>query len=155
VQSFSNGIVLVVLAGLAAATARRAGERQPLVWQADVQIRTLEVTKARAGISIRVVVYTEHDDEARDAKLLILLPVGVGLQKMVAGCSASSGPPSVPSLRATVSCELGSIANLGYHEVVLAITPPPPGAQTRLGVFAYSGTPDPRPGNNYAERVLP
>ena len=129
--------------------------RQPLAWQADVQIRTLEVTKARSGISIRIVVYTEHDDEARDARLLILLPVGVGVQRLVAGCSASAGPSMMPSLRATVTCELGSIADRGFHEVQLGITAPSSQAPTRLGVFAYSATPDPQPGNNYAERILP
>lgn len=128
---------------------------QQQAWQADVQIKTLEVTKARSGISVRVVVYTEHDDEARDTRLLILLPVGAGLQKLVAGCTASAAPSMMHSLRATVACELGSIADRGFHEVLVAITPPSGGSQSRLGVFAYSATPDPRPGNNYAERVLP
>ena len=128
---------------------------QQLAWQADVQIKTLEVTKARSGISVRVVVYTEHDDEARDTRLLILLPVGAGVQKMVAGCSASAAPSMMPSLRATVTCELGSIANRGFHEVLVSIAPPSNASQSRLGVFAYSATPDPRPGNNYAERLLP
>ena len=128
---------------------------QPLAWQADFQIKTLEVTKARSGISVRVVVYTEHDDEARDTRLLILLPVGAGVQKMVAGCTASAAPSMMPSLRATVTCELGSLADRAFHEVLVAITPPSNGSPSRVGVFAYSATPDPRPGNNYAERVLP
>ena len=128
---------------------------QQLAWQADVQIRTLEVTKARSGLSIRIVVYTEHNDEARDTRLLILLPVGVGIQRLVPGCSASAGPSMMPSLRATVTCELGSIADRGFHEVFLAITAPGSATPTRLGVFAYSATPDPQPGNNYAERILP
>jgi hypothetical protein len=144
---------LLIIALLGSATYR--DPHQQLAWQADVQIKTLEVTKARSGISVRVVVYTEDDDEALDARLLILLPVGAGLQKMVAGCTASAAPSMMPSLRATVTCELGSIANGGFHEVLIAITPPSNGSQSRLGVFAYSATPDPRPGNNYAERVLP
>jgi hypothetical protein len=131
------------------------GPHQELAWQADVQIKTLEVTRARSGLSVRVVVYTEHDDEARDVRLLILLPVGAGIQKLVAGCTASAAPSQMPSLHATVACELGSIADRGLHEVVVTITPPSSGNESRLGVFAYSATPDPRPGNNYAERVLP
>jgi hypothetical protein len=102
-----------------------------------------------------VVVYTEHDDEARDARLLILLPVGAGIQKLLAGCTASSAPSMMPSLRATVTCELGSIADRGFHEVLVAITAPSSTATSRLAVFAYSATPDPQPGNNYAERILP
>ena len=131
------------------------GAGQKFAWQADVQIRTLEITRARTGVSVRIVVYTEHDDEARDARLLILLPVGAGIQKLVAGCSASAGPSMMPSLRATVTCELGSIADGGFHEVLLGLTAPSAASPARLGVFAYSSTPDPRPGNNYAERILP
>jgi hypothetical protein len=149
-----------VLSTLVAAVAfgwdsRDTDPLQQLAWQADLQIRTLEITRSKAGLSVRVLVYTEHDDEARDARLVVLLPVGVGVQRLGAGCTASAGPPMVPALRASVTCELGTIADRGYHEVLLAITQPPPGVPTRLGVFAYSGTPDPRPGNNYAERVLP
>lgn len=144
-----------LLVGILVLSAGDPGTHRQLAWQADVQIKTLEVTKARSGISVRVVVYTEHNDEARDARLLILLPVGAGLQKMGAGCTASTAPSMMPSLRATVTCELGSIADRGFHEVLVAITPPSIGSEARLGVFAYSATPDPRPGNNYAERVLP
>ena len=125
------------------------------VWQADVQVRTLEVTRSRTGLSVRVVVYTEHDDEARDARLLILLPVGVGVEHLATGCSAAAGPPGVPALRATVSCELGGIADRGFREVLLSTTLPPNANPRRVGVFAYSATPDPVPRNNYAERTLP
>jgi hypothetical protein len=137
------------------ATSLHASVSQQLNWQADVQIRTLEVTRAKTALSVRVVVYTEHDDEARDVRLLVLLPVGSGIQRLVDGCTASSGPPMVPALRATVTCELGSLADRAFHEVVLTISRPTDGRPTRLGVFAYSGTPDPRPANNFAERVLP
>jgi hypothetical protein len=125
------------------------------VWQADVQVRTLEVTRSRTGLSVRVVVYTEHDDEARDARLLILLPVGVGVEHLATGCSAAAGPPGVPALRATISCQLGGIVDRGFREVLLSTTLPPDASPRRLGVFAYSATPDPVPRNNYAERTLP
>ncbi|HEX6317018.1 MAG TPA: hypothetical protein VFZ73_19230, partial [Gemmatimonadaceae bacterium] len=90
-------LVSTVLIGTWTADAPRQ-----VAWQADVQIKTLEVTKARSGLSVRVVIYTEHDDEARDARLLILLPVGAGIQKLVAGCTASAAPSMMRSLRATV-----------------------------------------------------
>ena len=129
--------------------------RQDNHWQADLQIRTLEVTRSRVGISVRVVVYSEHDDEARDVRLLILLPVGVGIQRLARGCAGSVSPVTRQSLRATVTCELGSMTDRKFHEVNLTTTLPPDGTHRRLGVFAYSGTPDPIPGNNYAERVIP
>ena len=45
-----------------------AGNWQSQVWQADVQIRTLEVTRTRSTMTARVVVYSEKDDEARDSQ---------------------------------------------------------------------------------------
>jgi hypothetical protein len=143
-------LLLVVAAGIV----RASGARQQ-VWQADIQIRTLEVTKSRKAMSVRVVVYTENDDEARDARLLVLLPVGVGVERLAPGCEATPGPSMVPSLRAAVTCSLGGIADRGYREVGLTISRPAEGSPRRLGVFAYSATPDPVPGNNYAERVVP
>lgn len=127
--------------------------QSPQRWQADIQIRTLEVTKMKTNMSVRIVVYTENDDEARDARLLILLPVGVGIERLAAGCTASAGPSMVPSLRGTVLCDVGNISNGGFKEVTLTTTLPsePP---KRIGAFAYSRTPDPEPGNNYAERTI-
>ena len=155
-MSFSGkGVVpsILVLATAAATCLLAAGQR--FAAQADVQIRTLEITRSRAGHSVRVVVYTEHDNEARDVRLLVLLPAGVELQRSVAGCATFAGSSRGLSPRATVTCELGSIADRAFHEVVLMISSTPRDSATRVGVFAYSGTPDPRPGNNYAERILP
>ena len=42
----------------------------------------LEVTRTKTSISARVVIYTEHDDKAEDARLLVLLPVGVGIERL-------------------------------------------------------------------------
>ncbi len=144
----------MLLCGAAASAVKAASYRQQ-VWQSDVQIRTLEVTKSRTGMSVRVVVYAEHDDDAKDSRLLVLLPVGVGVERLGSGCAASAGPSMVPSLRATISCELGVIANRGFREVLISTTLPPEGMPKRFGVFAYSATPDPVPGNNYAERTIP
>lgn len=124
------------------------------VWQADIQIRTLEVTRNKGTINARIVVYTENDDDARNATLLILLPTGVGLERLAPHCTATSGPSMVPSLRATVTCDLGVIPDRGFREVVLSTTAPAT-SQGKFGVFTYSSTPDPVPGNNYAERVIP
>jgi hypothetical protein len=149
-KRFIAGGLLVTAAGVL-----RAAVSQPQLWQADVQVRTVEVTKSRSGMTLRVVVYTENDDPAQDARLLVLLPVGVGIDRLAPGCAAAAGPAMVPSLRATVACDLGSILDRGYREVHLATTLPPEGLPKRFGVFAYSSTPDPVPGNNYAERTIP
>ena len=125
------------------------------VWQADIQIRTLEVTRMKAHVDVRVVVYTENDDEAQNARLLILLPVGVGLERLASGCVAAPGPSMVPALRAAIMCDIGGIPNRGLREVVLTTTAPAGPSPKRFGVFTYSSTPDPVPGNNYAERTIP
>ena len=127
---------------------------QGQVWQADVQVRTLEVTKTKASITARIVVYTEKDDEARDSRLIVLLPLGVGIDKLGPGCTATAGPSMVPSLRAAVECDLGSIPDRGIREAVISTTIPPDIVPKRFGVFVYSTTPDPAPGNNYAERTI-
>ena len=133
----------------------QGGLGSPQTWQADIQIRTLEVTRTKTSVSARVVVYTENDDDAQNARLLILLPVGVGIERIAPICSATPGPSMVPSLRAMVTCDLGVIPNRGYREVALATSVPPNDKPRRFGVFAYSSTPDPVPGNNYAERAIP
>jgi hypothetical protein len=127
---------------------------QTQVWQADIQIRTLEVTRSRSAMTARVVVYSEKDDDARDARLIVLLPLGVGIERLAPGCAATPGPSMVPSLRATVECDLGSIPVHGLREVLVSTTLPPDALPKRFGVFAYSATPDPMPGNNYAERTI-
>jgi hypothetical protein len=132
--------------------ARLDGQGQ--VWQADVQIRTLEVTRSRNNVTARVVVYSEKDDEARDARLIILLPLGVGVDHLSPGCTAAAGPSMLPSLRAAVQCELGSIPDRGIREATITTTIPPDAVQKRFAVFVYSNTPDPMPANNYAERTI-
>lgn len=131
-----------------------ADRPQGQVWQADVQIRTLEVTKSKSNLTARVVVYSEKDDEARDSRLIILLPLGVGIDRLGTGCTATAGPSMLPSLRAAVECDLGSIADHGVREATVTTTLPPDVVPKRFGVFVYSTTPDPAPGNNYAERTI-
>ncbi|HJU75217.1 MAG TPA: hypothetical protein VJ717_15855 [Gemmatimonadaceae bacterium] len=143
------------LALLVAVSSSERTARQNTVWQADIQIRTLEVTQTKRSMSVRVVIYTENDDEARNARLLFLLPVGVGIERLGTGCIASPGPSNVPALRAAVTCDLGGIPNHGFREVAITTTLPTEGLAKRIGVFAYSATPDPVPGNNYAERIVP
>lgn len=144
--------VLSALSLIAYSTSAFDGQGQ--VWQADVQIRTLEVTRTKSTMTVRVVVYTEKDDEARDSHLIVLLPLGVGIDRLGPRCTAMPGPSMLPSLRAAVDCDLGSIPDKGIREAVVATTIPPESVPKRFGVFVYSSTPDPNPGNNYAERTI-
>ena len=80
-MQFSRPALIVTLLVLAADKPLPA-PTQGRVWQADIQVRTLEITKTKTNMSARVVVYTERNDDARDARLLILLPVGVGIERL-------------------------------------------------------------------------
>ena len=124
------------------------------MWRADIQVQSLRVTRLDANLLARIVVYSDNDDEARAARVEILVPVGVGIVRMAPGCTASAGPPGISSLRARVSCELGTIAIKGSREVFVMTTIPPSGIPRTFGAFVLSDTPDPKPGNNYAEGML-
>ncbi|HEU5219424.1 MAG TPA: hypothetical protein VFU23_12260 [Gemmatimonadales bacterium] len=125
------------------------------VWQADVRVQTLEVNRINGNLIARVVVYSDNDDEARAVHVEIMLPVGVGVMRTAAGCQASPSPAGVSVLRARVICEVGNLPVGASKEVFVMTTVPPTSSSKTFGVFVLSDTPDPRPGNNYAEKVLP
>jgi len=147
-------VTAVTLSLLTLIQSDAASDGQAQVWQADVQIRTLEVTKSKTGMTARIVIYNERDDDARDARLVILLPLGVGIDRLASGCTATAGPSMVPALRAAIECDLGTMPNRSIREVMVTTTVPPDVMVKRFGVFVYSSTPDPVPGNNYAERTI-
>jgi hypothetical protein len=124
------------------------------LWHADIQVQSLRVTRLDANLLARIVVYSDNDDEARTARVEILVPVGVGIVRMAVGCTASAGPPGISVLRARVTCELGTLPVRGSREVFVMTTLPPSGIPRTFGAFAMSDTPDPKPGNNYAEGML-
>jgi hypothetical protein len=127
---------------------------QRLIWQADLQVRTLALTESRGNLTARVVVATELG-EATATKVEVMLPVGVGIVELGPGCAAGPGPPGAPSLRARVICTVGNLRPRDSREFTVTTTVPPKGLESRFGVMATSDTPDPKPGNNFAERVLP
>jgi hypothetical protein len=143
----SVGFAAALLAGWPA-----SAEEQ--LWRADIQIQSLRVTRLDANLLARIVVYSENDDEARAARVEILVPVGVGIVRMAEGCTASAGPPGISVLRARVSCELGTLAVRGSREVFVMTTMPPSRIPRTFGAFAMSDTPDPKPANNFAEGML-
>jgi hypothetical protein len=124
------------------------------LWRADIQVQSLRVTRLDANLLARIVVYSDNDDEARAARVEILVPVGVGIVRMAVGCTASAGPPGVSVLRARVSCELGTLPVRGSREVFVMTTMPPARIPRTFGAFVMSDTPDPKPGNNYVEGML-
>ncbi len=143
---------LCLLVALAAAS--RPGLAQQLVWQSDLRVRALTVSESAGHLVARVSLTTELG-EAAAARVEVLLPVGVGILSLGPGCTAGPSPPGVPSLRARVICTAGNLRPRDVREFEITTTVPPTGREGRIGVMAMSDTPDPRPGNNFAERVIP
>ena len=124
------------------------------VWQADLQIRSLTVSEARGNLTARFVVIAEIG-EAMAATVEIMLPPGVGIVEMGVGCKPGANPPGVSALRARVLCTLGNLAPRTPKELYVITTTPPARSSTGFGVIALSDTPDPKPGNNFAEKGIP
>ena len=157
---------LALLAVLALA-APVNGAASQAVWQADVRVQLLEITALRSApvakrldaastgsrqLSARVVITSDNDDDARGVRLDILLPVGAGVMRLPPGCQAS--PSAVATLAGRVTCELGSIPVRGLREIVIATTGTVPSG-AHFAALVTSETPDPTPGNNFAEQVVP
>jgi hypothetical protein len=131
-----------------------ARQEQPRSWQSDVRVQALDVTVVGPGgaLAVRVAVAAEGD-AAREARLEILLPIGVAVLRFADGCRPSPSP--VESLNARITCTLGDVAGRTTRAVAIMTTAAPPAARARFAVFAFSDTPDPVPSNNFAERVIP
>jgi hypothetical protein len=124
------------------------------LWQADLQVHDLTVSQAKGSLTATIVVRSELG-EAMRARVEVLLPVGVGLVKMSPGCSAGPHPSGISDLQGRVVCALGDLAPRSSREVQVVTTEPPRGVARGFGVVALSDTPDPQPGNNFAEKALP
>ena len=127
---------------------------QYALWQADLQVRSLTITEAKGNLMARVVVAAEGG-EALGARLELLLPVGVGIVTLGPGCVAGPDVTGIRELRARVECTLGNLPARSNRELFVITTMPPVGVARGFGVVAMSETPDPKPGNNFAERVIP
>jgi hypothetical protein len=141
-------LVLTVLAAL------RPGTRQRVLWQADLQVRSLTVSEAKGNLTARVVVAAEVG-EALGVRVDLLLPVGVGIVAMGEGCQAGPSPTGISELRARVECTLGNLPARTNRTVIVVTTTPPAGVARGFGAMAMSDTPDPKLANNFLERAIP
>ena len=124
------------------------------VWQSDLQIRSLVVSEAKGNLTARVVVAAEFG-EAVGARVDVMLPVGVGIVSLGPGCVAGPDVTGISALRARVECRLGNMPARTNRELYVVTTSPPAGIARGFAVVAMSETPDPKPGNNFAERAIP
>jgi len=122
-------------------------------WQADIRIESLAIAPVGKGsLTVRIQVASDDQETARESRLEVLVPVGLDVLRLGAGCRASAS--AVPHLTGRVTCELGDIPVRGLREVLLVTTRPPAGAVAHFAAFVMSNTPDPRPANNFAERLV-
>lgn len=167
-----------LLAGGAGAAAAQA------VGQADVQIQSMVVsatrtpptiapaTKAGArlpgtasahptlpasgALAVQVVVLSNNDDDAQNVQVNIFLPPESKVLSLQNGCAAwPANSMATGAVSAFVSCGLGYFAVNQTKTVSLTITRPPSYVVPRVGVFAWSETPDPNTANNHDEKVAP
>ena len=124
------------------------------VWQADLQVKSLSVSVSGGNLVARFTVTAELG-EAMAARVEVMLPPGVGIVEMGPGCKPGPNPPGVSALRASVLCALGNMPTRSSRELFVTTTQPPPGRSRGFGVIAMSDTPDPKPGNNFAEKEVP
>ena len=143
-----TALVVGVLAGLGLRL------RQHPLWQADLQIRSLTVSEANGNLTARIIVSAEVG-EALAARVDVLLPVGVGIVTLGTGCVAGPNVTGISALRARVECTLGNMPARTIREFFVVTTTPPNGVTRGFAVVAMSDTPDPKPGNNFLERVIP
>ena len=127
---------------------------QAALWQADLQIRSLTVSEEKGRLRALVVVAVESG-EAIGARVELLLPVGVGILALGPGCTAGPNVTGIRELNARVECSIGNLARRGSRELFVVTTLPPSGVARGFAVVAMSETPDPKPGNNFAERAIP
>jgi len=145
----------ILLSGLTGILApARLRQQQALLWQADLVIRSVTVSAENGNLTLRVVVGSDFG-EALGARVEVLLPVGVGIVSLGAGCVAGPSPTGISELRARVECSLGNLPARSSRSLSLVTTTPPTGVTRSFAVVAMSDTPDPKPSNNFAERIIP
>ena len=125
--------------------------------QADVQIQSITATQSLnlfpfldQRLNCDVTVFSFNDDSATNVVLNVILPVEVTVLSASTGCAAI--PTSNGSWHSSVQCHLGTL-NVGVSKTIRISTTRPrlPVVAKTFGAFAWSLTPDPRPGNNYGE----
>jgi Domain of unknown function DUF11 len=117
--------------------------------QADVKIESVSVAQAAGSLTCRVKVFSDHDDNAHDTTLRILLPVGVRFLRASTRCRASRAFHD--GTRGVLTCLIGDLEVGASRTVQVVTTLPPAGFEKTFGAFAWSITPDPAPANNYGE----
>lgn len=124
-------------------------------YQADLMVHSFQVVHVADGLEARAVVGVDGDGDVRGASVQFLLPVAVGVVRVSRGCTAGPTPPGIRDLHGRVVCQLGNLRGHERREFSVVTTVAPAGIRTTFGVVALSDTPDPRPQNNFVQKVIP
>jgi hypothetical protein len=145
------GVLLVMLL-LSLAQAQEVG-------QADIRITSFQATTNGTNIHLVIDVASNWDDDAHNARLVILFPPGVRAvgstlpRDSVPGASCHAVGSPGAGYQSQVRCYLGQLATNGPNSerhiefdvrIVLAFT------SKNFGAFVSSDTPEPQPANNFA-----
>jgi hypothetical protein len=80
--TYSFGAVLITLFCLSGTTLAQGSE-------ADVQVRSMEVTEPAGRLTVKLEVFSFNDDDARNTTALVLFPVGVKFLSSATRCRPS------------------------------------------------------------------
>lgn len=160
-------ISLCLLTGLFASAQAR--------WQADVSITSLSLIAGKSlpalntikaaptvnkGISVpttsptvtgSITVHNENDDDAYGTTLVVTLPVEVSVVSVSNGGVTHSASTTSPYV-AYITFDLGHMT-VGQN-ITVQFTFTKSAYVNKVGAFAYSGSPDPNPANNYKDATF-
>jgi len=109
----------------------------------------LKVVAPPENLKCAVTVHSYWDDDANQAKLIVVLPVEVSIVSMPSNATAYKAGGTSPWTGYLVF-NLGDMAVQQSITVEFTFTKSTTG-NNKVSAFAYSATPDPNPANNYKD----
>lgn len=109
-----------------------------------------KVVPAAENLKCAVTVHSYWDDDAYDAKLIVVLPVEVSIVSMPSNATAYKAGGGASPWTGYLVFNLGNMAVQQSITVEFTFTKSTTG-NNKVSAFAYSATPDPNPANNYKD----
>lgn len=109
------------------------------------------VAGSSSNIKCSITVHNENDDDAYGTTLVVTLPVEVSVVSMSAGGTTHTASTGTQYI-AYLTFDLGHMTVGQNSAVEFTFTKSQYG--NKVGAFAYSGSPDPNPTNNYKDATF-
>jgi hypothetical protein len=103
------------------------------------------------NLKCSITVHNENDDDAYETVLVAVLPVEVAVVSLPAGAVVHKSSPSSP-FAGYITFNLGHMT-VGQN-ITVEFTFSKSKFGNKVGGYAYSGTPDPNPANNYKDATF-